>query len=111
MYFEKENIDTGDAKGELLITIISSLAQEESKSISENVTWGQRKRMADGKVSMPYKQFLCYTKGEDGKLEIVEEEAEIVQLIYKMYLNGSAVTHIEAHLMERGVPTQAGKKK
>lgn len=55
VYFEKENIYTLDSKGELLITIMSSLAQEESRSISENVTWGQRKRFADGKVSMAYK--------------------------------------------------------
>ena len=54
VYFEKENIWTLDSKGELLITIMSSLAQEESRSISENVTWGQRKRFADGKVSIPY---------------------------------------------------------
>ena len=53
-YFEKENIWTFDSKGELLLTIMSSLAQEESRSISENVTWGQRKRMADGKVSFAY---------------------------------------------------------
>ena len=52
VYFEKENIWTLDAKGELLITIMSSLAQEESRSISENTTWGQRKRFADGKVSV-----------------------------------------------------------
>ena len=51
--FEKENIDTLDSKGELFITIMSSLAQEESRSISENVTWGWRKRIADGKVSVP----------------------------------------------------------
>ena len=51
VYFEKENIYTLDSKGELLITIMSSLAQEESRSISENVTWGQRKRFADGKVT------------------------------------------------------------
>ena len=49
IYFEKENIWTLDSKGELLITIMSSLAQEESRSISENCTWGQRKRFADGK--------------------------------------------------------------
>jgi len=55
VYFEKEDIYTFDSKGELLITIMSSLAQEESRSISENVTWGQRKRFADGKVSLPYK--------------------------------------------------------
>lgn len=65
-YFEKENIWTFDGKGELLLTIMSSLAQEESRSISENVTWGQRKRFADGKVSMPYKQFLGYEKALTG---------------------------------------------
>ena len=53
VYFEKENIWTFDAKGELLITIMSSLAQEESRSISENTTWGKRKAFADGKVSLP----------------------------------------------------------
>lgn len=57
VYFEKENIYTFDGKGELLLTIMSSLAQEESRSISQNVTWGQRKRFADGKVSLPYKHF------------------------------------------------------
>ena len=60
VFFEKENIRTLDGKGELLITIMSSLAQEESRSISENVTWGQRKRFADGKVSIPYgRQTIC----------------------------------------------------
>jgi site-specific DNA recombinase len=54
VYFEKENIYTFDTKGELLITIMSSLAQEESRSISENTTWGQRKRFADGKVTILY---------------------------------------------------------
>ena len=57
VFFEKENIYTLDSKGELLITIMSSIAQEESRSISENVTWGQRKRFADGKVSCLIKTF------------------------------------------------------
>ncbi len=73
IYFEKENIWTFDAKGELLITIMSSLAQEESSSISENVTWGWRKRIADGKVSMSYGQFLGYEKGADGTPQVVPE--------------------------------------
>ena len=67
--------------------------------------------MQDGKVSLPYKRFLGYAKGEDGKPEIIESEAETVRLIYKMYLNGHTVTHIAAHLMERGVLTPGGKKK
>ena len=65
---------TFDSKGELLITIMSSLAQEESRSISENVTWGHRKRMADGKVAVAYSRFIGYDKGEDGSMVINEEE-------------------------------------
>ncbi|MDD3028652.1 MAG: recombinase family protein, partial [Erysipelotrichaceae bacterium] len=62
IYFEKENIWTLDAKGELMITIMSSLAQEESRSISENTTWGKRKQFADGKGSVGFKCFLGYDK-------------------------------------------------
>ncbi len=62
VWFEKENIQTLDSKGELLITIMSSLAHEESRSISENCTWGQRKRFADGKVTVPFSRFLGMTE-------------------------------------------------
>lgn len=109
VYFLKENIMTFDSKGELLITIMSSLAQEESRSISENVTWGQRKRFADGKVSIPYGQFLGYRKGVDGLPEIVPEEAEIVRHIYRDFLQGKSTNAIAAMLTEEGIPTP-GKK-
>ena len=110
VYFEKEGIYTLDSKGELLITIMSSLAQEESRSISENVTWGQRKRFADGKVSLPYSHFLGYKKGEDGLPEIVPEEAEIVRFIYRSYMNGQTSYAIAKTLTERHIPTPAGKE-
>ena len=110
VYFEKENIYTLDSKGELLITIMSSLAQEESRSISENVTWGHRKRFADGKVSLPYKRFLGYRKGADGLPEIVPEEAEIVRQIYKQFLEGKSYYAIAKNLTDRGIPTPAGKE-
>lgn len=111
VYFEKENIYTLDSKGELFITIMSSLAQEESRSISENVTWGQRKRMADGKVTMPYGRFLGYRKGEDGLPEIVPEEAEVVRLIYKSFMEGLSYYKIAKMLMEREIPAPAGGEK
>ena len=111
VYFEKEGIYTFDSKGELLITIMSSLAQEESRSISENVTWGQRKRFADGKVSLPYKSFLGYRKGSDGLPEIVPEEAEIVREIYKLFIQGKTVNWIATHLTAKGIPTPRGKEK
>ncbi len=108
-FFQKENIMTFDSKGELLITIMSSLAQEESRSISENVTWGQRKRFSDGKVSIPYGQFLGYRKGADGLPEIVPEEAEIVRRIYIMFMDGKSTNAIATLLTEEGIPTP-GKK-
>ncbi len=86
VYFEKENIYTFDSKGELLITIMSSLAQEESRSISENVTWGHRRRFAQSKALIPYKSLLGYTKNADGALVIVENEAPVVRRIYADFL-------------------------
>lgn len=109
VYFEKENILTLDSKGELLITIMSSLAQEESRSISENVTWGQRKRFADGKVSIPYGQFLGYRKGSDSLPEIVPEEAETVRAIYRMFIEGKSTNAIAQHLTDTGITTPGGK--
>lgn len=111
VYFEKENIWTLDSKGELLITIMSSLAQEESRSISENSTWGQRKRFADGKVSVAYSHFLGYDKGPDGKMVVNKEEAETVKLLYKLYLSGLSMSAVAKELTKRGLKTPYGKDK
>ena len=112
VYFEKENIYSMDGKGELLLTIMSSLAQEESRSISENVTWGQRKRFSDGKVSLPYKQFLGYEKGPNkGDPPVVNpEQAKIVQRIYTRFMQGQTACGIAKELVADGVPTPSGKK-
>ena len=110
VYFEKENIFTLDSKGELLITIMSSLAQEESRSISENTTWGQRKRFADGIMSLGYSNFLGYKKGANpGDMEIVEEEAVIVRRIYDEFLAGKSPGEIARRLTAEGIPTPAKK--
>lgn len=109
--FEKENLHTYDPKCEMLLTIMSSLAQEESRSISENVRWGQRKSMQDGKVYLAYSRFLGYRKGADGRPEIVEEEAAIVREIYDLYLAGTTINDIATKLTERGIPTPSGKTK
>jgi site-specific DNA recombinase len=109
-YFEKENIWTLDSKGELLITIMSSLAQEESRSISENVTWGQRKRMADGKVSFAYSRFLGLDKDkETGKIVVNQEQAKTVRLIFRLFLEGLTPNAIAKELTNRGIKTPSGK--
>lgn len=110
-YFEKENIRTFDSKGELLLTIMSSLAQEESRSISENCTWGQRKRFADGKVTVPFSRFLGYDRGGNGNLIINENEAETVRSIYEMFLQGNTPYGIAKKLTEDGIPSPGGKQR
>lgn len=109
VYFEKENIYTMDSKGEFLLTIMSSLAQEESRSISENVTWGQRKRLADGKTSLAYSRFLGYDKGKE-KYEMVvnEEQAVTVRRIFFMFLQGYTAHSISKVLTDEGVPAPCG---
>ncbi len=96
-------------KGELLLTIMSSLAQEESRNISENVTWGMRKRFADGKVALPYKQFLGYKKGADGIPEIVPEEAATIKLIYRLFMEGKSPAYIARFLSSCNIPSPAGR--
>ena len=111
VFFEKENIYTMDSKGELLITIMSSLAQEESRSISENVAWGKRAKCEEGKVYLPYKQFLGYEKGPDGLPQIVEEQAKTVRLIYSLFLEGLMPSGIAKRLETMGILSPAGKQR
>lgn len=111
VYFEKENIYTFDGKGELLLTIMSSLAQEESRSISENITWGQRRSFESGKVHLAYGRFLGYKKGEDGKPEIVAEQAVVVELIYRLFLDGKTPAAICKYLENKKIPAPGGGEK
>ena len=111
VYFEKEAIWTFQARGEILLTILSSLSQEEARSISENVTWGLRKRFADGKFSVGYSRFLGYDKGEDGNLAIYEEQAKIVRLIFQLFLEGMTACKIAKELTARHILTVTGKEK
>ncbi|HGC6886272.1 TPA: recombinase family protein [Streptococcus agalactiae] len=109
IYFEKENIWTLDSKGELLITIMSSLAQEESRSISENVTWGLRKQFAEGKVHFPYTNVLGFKAGEDGAIVVDQDEAKTVRYIFQQALIGKSPYHIAKDLTEQVIPSPSGK--
>lgn len=81
MFFQCENILSTDANGEFLLTLLASFAQEESRSISENVKWSIRKRFEKGEYSVPYAQFLGYNKG----ILIDQEQAVIVRFIYRSF--------------------------
>lgn len=110
-YFERENIHTFDGKAELLLTVMASIAQEESRSISENCLWGQHKRFADGKVTVPFKRFLGYDRAEDGSLKVNPEQAETVREIYRLFLEGMSPYSIAKLLTERNIPTPGGKRR
>ncbi len=86
VYFEKEAINTMDSKGEVLLTIMASLAQQESQSLSQNVKLGIQYRYQQGKVQVNHNRFLGYTKDAEGNLVIDPEQAEIVRRIYREYL-------------------------
>ena len=107
--FEKEGINTLDSKGEVLITIMSSLSENESYSISLNTSMGIRYRMAEGHGNLNYNRFLGYTKSQDGKLVVVPEEAEIVRRIFREYLEGFSTKAIVRHLNEDHIRTPTGK--
>ncbi|MCM1167912.1 MAG: recombinase family protein [Ruminococcus sp.] len=112
IYFEKENIFTLDSKGEFLITLMSSLAQEESRSISENVCWGQRKRFADGKSSLAYSRFLGYDKGaEKYQMVVNEEQAVTIRRIFRYCLQGYTPDAIAMRLTADGILTPASLTK
>lgn len=88
----------------------SIFAQSESESLSGNVKWGKQKSAEKGNVAISYKNFLGLRKGADGNPEIVPEEAEIVNLIGDLYLEGDSIRTIKRKLEEKGIPSPTGKK-
>lgn len=111
VFFEKENINTLDAKGEVLMTIMAALAQQESESLSANVRLGIQFRNQQGKVQINHNWFLGYTKDEEGKLVILPEEAEVVRRIYTEYLDGKSFLQIKRSLEADGILNGAGHQK
>jgi len=110
VFFEKDGLWTFDPAAELTIAILSSIAQEEIRNLSQNVTWGQRARFASGKVTMSYGHFLGYDRGEDGRPVINEEQAQIVRRIYRMFVDGTTVSGIAKALTQEGIPTPGGRR-
>lgn len=110
IFFEKEGVNTLEGSGELLITILSSQAQEESRNLSENTRWGLVRRFENGIMSINHNKFMGYTKDKNGDLVIVPEEAEIVRRIFRLFLEGSSYVQIAKILESEGIPTVTGKK-
>ncbi len=111
VFFEEQGLHSKDPGAEFYITIYGSIAQSESENISANVRWGKEQSARQGKVQFTYSNFLGYRKGNDGKPEIVPEEAEIIKVIYKKYLAGDSLDIIANYLTENKIKTPSGKDK
>lgn len=111
IFFEKEHINTLDASGELLFTILSSLAQDESRNISENCKWGIRSKFQEGKPHINTYKFMGFDKNEEGRLVINEEEAKVVRRVFREFMEGHNPADIARRLNEDEVPGVSGKPK
>lgn len=109
VYFEAEGIRTDDPDMALTIATLAAVAQGDSERKSRDIKWGLQRNFEKGKVQLNHSQFLGYTKDQDGNLVIVEEEAEIVRLIFDLYLKGNGCRKIKKYLEEHGVKTVTGK--
>ena len=106
IFFEKENIDTGRMEGELLLSILSSLAENESRSISDNENWSIQKRFQDGTFILVYPP---YGYKRDGRKWVIDEEqAKIVRWIFQEVLSGSSANQVAKELNRRGIPSKKG---
>jgi DNA invertase Pin-like site-specific DNA recombinase len=106
VYFEEQRINTLSADGELMLTILASYAQEESRSVSENCKWRIRKDFKEGKPSNNIRIYGYDYKA--GKLTVIPEEAEVVRMVFADYLSGLGKNAIMKKLISLGVPTKCG---
>lgn len=109
IYFEKENIDTLDATGELILTILSALAQDESRSISDNIRWTFQKNFQAGIPQINLDRMIGYDKGPNGEWVINEAQAEIVRYIFSRFIGGQSGNQIARELNSQGKTTINGK--
>ena len=109
VFFEEQGIHSIKSDAEFYISIYGTIAQSESENISANVKWGKLQSAKEGKVVFSYKNFLGYRKGEDGKPEIDEEQAETVRMIYDRFLAGDSLKQIAEKLQNEQRLSPSGK--
>ena len=103
--FEEQNINTLNSEGELMLTVLGAIAEEERKVVRSNVRWGIQKRYENGETMINTNKLLGYTKNKQGKIIIEKKEARIIKMIYKMYLEGMSAYAIANKLNEEKVAT------
>ncbi|MBB2481051.1 recombinase family protein [Bacillus sp. APMAM] len=110
IFFEEQDINTLSGDGEMMLAVLSSFAQEESRSMSENNKWSLKKKFERGEVLLNTTRFMGYDKDEYGDLVINQEQAKIVSRIFNMYLGGMGVFKIAAQLNSENIPSLTGGK-
>ena len=108
--FDEENISTTNGENTFIISLIEAIAQEESENRSQNVYWGIKKKVIDGTSKIYTRKCYGYTNDDNGELVIQPQEAEIVQLIFDMYLKGKSIIGIKKELEQRHIPSPSGKE-
>jgi len=108
VFFEKENINTLSAESELILTILSSIAEEELISTSQNIRWSNQKRFKQGKMHLVTERFMGYDRDGKGGLVINEEQAAIVRRIFNESISGKGVTLIARDLEVAGIKNVSG---
>lgn len=111
VFFEEQHLSSFDNKCEAYLSILSALAQEESRNISENIKWGIARKMEKGEFTLPYKRFLGYKNGKNNHPQIVKKEARIIKHIYSLFLHDVSINHICNILEKKGSKTPAGNNK
>ncbi len=110
IYFEEQNIHTLSSEGEVMLSVLASVAEEELASMSSNQRWSYQKKFQRGELVINTKRFLGYDVDENGELIINPEEALIVREIFALYLAGNGTHRIAKQLNEKGVATVTGAK-
>ena len=108
VYFEKENLNTLDDSTEMILTILSSQAQEESRAISTNVKWGYARKFEKGESTK--QRSYGFRKAPTGEMCIVEEEAAVIRNMARWFLDGDSLERIKHRLEDAGIETTTGKK-
>lgn len=103
--FEEQNINTINAEGELMLTVLAAIAEEERKSVCANVQWAMQNKFKRGEAMVDVNRLMGYDRDENGSLVINKKQAEIVKRIYNLYLNVISGYKIAQILNDEGVPT------
>ena len=106
--FEKEQISSLSGDGELMLTVLSAFAQEESKNVSENIKWRYRRKFQNGEVAINTTRFLGYDKNKNGELVINPGQAKVVRRIFDDYIGGKGSFVIAKDLNAEGIETVSG---